>query len=197
MRAAMAAPSPPTIRELARKVRLVRDHGQSRKYFHDFEGYNGRLDSIQAGILSVKLKHLEASNKSRRVLAERYAALLANVPGIVLPYEPSWSRAVYHLYVIRVSRGAARCKSTSPILESAPGSTIRSPCTSRRHTLIAGTGRATCQVCQKAASGDPFIADVSAAGFPGPGRSRGETSGSVQWIVVESARPLGSCTGAR
>jgi len=88
--------------EIARKVRMLRDHGQSKKYYHDVEGYNGRLDSIQAGILSVKLRYLGEWNRKRQEAAHRYNELFSGVDGVVLPFEPEWSRAVYHLYVIRV-----------------------------------------------------------------------------------------------
>jgi dTDP-4-amino-4,6-dideoxygalactose transaminase len=89
--------------EMGRKMRMLRDHGQSKKYYHDLEGYNGRLDAIQAGFLSVKLKRLTTWNNRRRECAARYQELLgARSEGIVLPYEPPWSKAVYHLYVIRV-----------------------------------------------------------------------------------------------
>jgi len=88
--------------EISRKIRMLRDHGQSKKYYHDIEGYNGRLDSIQAGILSVKLRHLTDWNEKRRQAAQRYDELLSSVPEIVTPERPEWSRSVYHLYVIRV-----------------------------------------------------------------------------------------------
>ena len=87
--------------ELAKKVRMLRDHGQSRKYYHEIEGYNGRLDAIQCAILSVKLPHLNDWNAQRRERAAEYNRLLAGIGGIVLPYEPEWARAVYHLYVVR------------------------------------------------------------------------------------------------
>jgi dTDP-4-amino-4,6-dideoxygalactose transaminase/acetyltransferase-like isoleucine patch superfamily enzyme len=87
--------------EVASKVKMLRDHGQVKKYFHDAEGYNGRLDAIQAGILSVKLGHLSKWNEQRRERAADYSRLLASNESIVRPYEPTWSRAVYHLYVIR------------------------------------------------------------------------------------------------
>jgi dTDP-4-amino-4,6-dideoxygalactose transaminase len=89
--------------EIARKMRMLRDHGQARKYYHDVEGYNGRLDSIQAGILTVKLRHLPEWNRKRQEAAKRYAEFFSSVSGVVVPYEPEWSRAVYHLYVIRVA----------------------------------------------------------------------------------------------
>ncbi len=87
---------------LAAQARMIRDHGQAKKYYHDVEGYNGRLDAIQAGILHVKLQHLAEWNNQRRVRAAEYKRQLeaAGKP-VDAPYEPSWSRAVYHLYVVR------------------------------------------------------------------------------------------------
>ena len=85
---------------LAAKMRMIRDHGQAKKYYHDIEGYNGRLDSIQAGLLHVKLAHLAKWNAQRRDRAAEYDRLLAGNESVTCPYEPSWSRAVYHLYVI-------------------------------------------------------------------------------------------------
>lgn len=86
---------------VADKIKMLRDHGQSKKYYHDVEGYNGRLDAIQAGFLHAKLAHLWKWNTQRRERAIGYNRLLATNDAIRCPYEPSWSRAVYHLYVIR------------------------------------------------------------------------------------------------
>jgi len=88
--------------KLAAAIRMIRDHGQAQKYYHDIEGYNGRLDAIQAGILQVKLKHLAGWNSRRQEAASRYRDMLADVDGIITPFEPDWSRSVYHLYVIRL-----------------------------------------------------------------------------------------------
>jgi len=90
--------------EIVRKTRMLRDHGQSKKYYHDMEGYNGRLDSIQAGFLSVKLRHLSTWNEMRRAAAARYRELFSEMNGekVRLPYEPDGSRCVYHLFVVRV-----------------------------------------------------------------------------------------------
>src|SRR5437867_4436476 len=89
---------------LARRCQMLRDHGQSRKYFHDIEGYNGRLDAIQAGLLKVKLRHLAKWNEQRRERECGYGELLADAEGtVILPHVPSWSRPVYHLYVVRVA----------------------------------------------------------------------------------------------
>jgi dTDP-4-amino-4,6-dideoxygalactose transaminase len=91
---------------IAQKIRMLRDHGQAKKYYHDFEGYNGRLDAIQCGILRVKLKHLSDWNEKRRQNASLYTQFLTRNPehvtcNILTPYEPSWTKPVYHLYIIR------------------------------------------------------------------------------------------------
>jgi dTDP-4-amino-4,6-dideoxygalactose transaminase len=94
---------------VATKIRMLREHGQVKKYYHDLEGYNGRLDAIQAAFLRIKLRHLDDWNSSRRAAAVTYNELLAPVaeaggpasPAIVTPFEPDWSEAIYHLYVIR------------------------------------------------------------------------------------------------
>ena len=88
--------------ELARKCLVLRDHGSSKKYYHDVEGYNGRLDSIQAGMLRIKLKHLAGWNEQRRESARIYNELLAPMSGSMTPpHEPDYSKSVYHLYVVR------------------------------------------------------------------------------------------------
>lgn len=84
-------------------IRMLRDHGQVKKYYHDVEGYNGRLDAIQAGILLAKLPHLASWNAQRRDRAVEYNRLLSTEEAVILPYEHSCSRAVYHLYVIRTA----------------------------------------------------------------------------------------------
>jgi dTDP-4-amino-4,6-dideoxygalactose transaminase len=100
--------------EIAQKIRMLRDHGQAKKYYHEFEGYNGRLDAIQAGILRVKLKHLADWNEKRRHNASLYTQLLntaapqhgstAALNTIITPFEPEWTKAVYHLYIIRTQK---------------------------------------------------------------------------------------------
>jgi dTDP-4-amino-4,6-dideoxygalactose transaminase len=94
--------------EIAARARMLRDHGQVRKYYHEIEGYNGRLDAIQAGVLRVKLRHLDSWNRRRREAAAHYNALLesAAIPGLVTPYEPESSRGVYHLYVVKTPKRA-------------------------------------------------------------------------------------------
>jgi dTDP-4-amino-4,6-dideoxygalactose transaminase len=111
--------------QIARTIKMVRDHGQAKKYYHDIEGYNGRLDTIQAGILRIKLRHLAQWNEQRRECAAEYARLLAPLAeSVVLPVEPSWSRAVFHLYVIR---HAERLALQAHLAEQGIGAAIHYP----------------------------------------------------------------------
>ncbi len=87
---------------LARKSTMLREHGSVKRYYHEIVGYNGRLDSIQAGMLRVKLRHLAKWNEQRRGSARVYDELLAPMNGsIVAPSQASYSKSVYHLYVVR------------------------------------------------------------------------------------------------
>lgn len=87
---------------IARKSAQLRDHGQAKKYYHDVEGYNGRLDSLQAGILRIKLRHLTKWNDQRRAAAKQYDAVLAPLSeSVSAPQEMKYSKSVYHLYVVR------------------------------------------------------------------------------------------------
>lgn len=88
--------------ELLRKMRMLRDHGQSKKYHHAVVGWNGRMDGIQGAVLSVKLRHLAAANEARRRNAALYASLLVGEEGIILPREAEGRRHVFHVYATRV-----------------------------------------------------------------------------------------------
>jgi len=90
--------------ELARKARMIRDHGQERKYHHEMEGYNSRCDALQAAALRIKLKFLPAWNEARRRNAQRYFDLLQGTDGIVLPKTDRNSLPVFHLFVIQVDK---------------------------------------------------------------------------------------------
>jgi dTDP-4-amino-4,6-dideoxygalactose transaminase len=98
--------------ELAKRIRMLRDHGSVKKYEHDFPAYNLRLEGLQGGVLAVKLPHLDGWNDNRRVLAARYQELFAGSK-VVTPSEMSYSRHVYHLYVIVVEDREALKKALS------------------------------------------------------------------------------------
>jgi dTDP-4-amino-4,6-dideoxygalactose transaminase len=88
--------------DMADKIRMIRDHGQAKKYYHDMEGYNGRLDAIQAGVLRIKLRRLAGWNEARRRNAALYDELLSKIPGVTVPFQADFATSVYHLYVILV-----------------------------------------------------------------------------------------------
>jgi dTDP-4-amino-4,6-dideoxygalactose transaminase len=88
--------------ELDKTVRMLRDHGQDRKYYHGRIGWNARMDGIQGAILSVKLKRLPAWNDARRKNAALYNDLLKDVKGVTIPRKASYAQHVYHIYAIRV-----------------------------------------------------------------------------------------------
>ena len=88
--------------DLAAKIRMLRDHGQTRKYHHEIEGYNGRCDALQASALRVKLKHLPIWNEARRKKAQSYFKLLKNIDDVILPKVADGCLPVYHLFVVQV-----------------------------------------------------------------------------------------------
>lgn len=85
---------------LARKARMIANHGRIEKYNHEFEGVNSRLDGLQAAVLSVKLKHLDEWTERRIAIAKAYDAALKDI--VITPAVSADSRHVYHLYVVRV-----------------------------------------------------------------------------------------------
>ena len=91
--------------EIAERLRMLRNHGQQKKYEHLIIGYCARLDNLQAAILNVKLPHLDDWNARRRSRAALYDRLLADVPHVVAPAVAPGNEPVYHLYVIRVTDG--------------------------------------------------------------------------------------------
>ena len=90
---------------LAERIRMTANHGQRVKYHHDVIGCNSRLDTLQAAVLEVKLRHLDEYSRARRTAAHRYNALLRGVDGIELPVEASYTTHVYHQYTVKVKDG--------------------------------------------------------------------------------------------
>ncbi len=85
---------------VADRARLLRNYGSRVKYVHEVQGFNSRLDEIQAAILRVKLPYLAAWNERRQAIAATYSASLADT-GLILPTVPAWAEPVWHLYVVR------------------------------------------------------------------------------------------------
>ena len=88
--------------EAAAKMRMIRDHGSPRKYEHEVFGFNSRMDTLQAVVLSAKLRRLDAWNAARRQAAAKYEAMLSGQDGIILPRTLDGNEHVWHLYVVRV-----------------------------------------------------------------------------------------------
>jgi dTDP-4-amino-4,6-dideoxygalactose transaminase len=89
--------------KLQEKIRILRDHGQVRKYRHTMIGWNCRMDGIQGALLSVKLRRLENGNLLRRAHAQEYNRAFAGTEEVIRPLEADYARSVYHIYAIRVS----------------------------------------------------------------------------------------------
>jgi dTDP-4-amino-4,6-dideoxygalactose transaminase len=88
--------------ELQDKIRILREHGQVRKYYHSMVGWNCRMDGIQAAVLRIKLRYLERNTELRRSHAAHYDRALTDLAEVILPVQAAWARHVYHLYAIRV-----------------------------------------------------------------------------------------------
>ncbi|MBL7760973.1 MAG: DegT/DnrJ/EryC1/StrS family aminotransferase [Sediminibacterium sp.] len=88
---------------LAHKMKMIANHGQQKRYYHEVVGCNSRLDSIQAAILNIKLKHLDEYNAARRAVAAHYDQAFANNPKITTPYVAPYSTHVYHQYTLQLN----------------------------------------------------------------------------------------------
>ncbi|MDR0429037.1 MAG: DegT/DnrJ/EryC1/StrS family aminotransferase [Tannerellaceae bacterium] len=90
---------------LAERLRLIANHGQVKKYQHKIVGCNSRLDTLQAAILDVKLKHLDEFTQARVQVAERYDSAFFHLSDIITPYKPLYTSHIYHQYTIRIKNG--------------------------------------------------------------------------------------------
>lgn len=91
--------------ELGEQIRMVANHGQSKKYIHDIIGCNSRLDSMQAAILNVKLKHLDSYCDARNIVADQYDEAFESLKAISTPHRAEYSTHVYHQYTLKVNNG--------------------------------------------------------------------------------------------
>jgi UDP-2-acetamido-2-deoxy-ribo-hexuluronate aminotransferase len=90
--------------ELAEKIRIIANHGQRKKYYHELVGVNSRLDTMQAAILDVKLRHLPEYEKSRREVADYYDIHLSGIPDLKKPVRMPYSTHVFHQYTLQVNK---------------------------------------------------------------------------------------------
>ncbi|NEP05396.1 MAG: DegT/DnrJ/EryC1/StrS family aminotransferase [Okeania sp. SIO4D6] len=103
---------------IAAQVRMLKNHGQSAKYFYEHIGINSRLDTIQAAILQVKLRYLDSWNEQRRDLANRYFEFLSGINAVVPPQELASSRCVWNQYTIRLKSQDLEAKAKSRFSDS-------------------------------------------------------------------------------
>ena len=89
--------------EIAKRLKMIANHSQEKKYFHKITGCNSRLDSIQAAILNIKIKYLDSYNKSRKEMANKYDLNFKNISDLVLPYRSSNSTHVFHQYTLKIN----------------------------------------------------------------------------------------------
>ena len=108
----------------SKHLRVLRNHGSAKKYYATEQGWNSRLDEIQAAILRVKLRHLDDWGMARRKNASSYSQLLKAVPGVVTPVEAPWAEHVYHQYTTRVHN---RDRIQSVLAERGIGATVYYP----------------------------------------------------------------------
>jgi dTDP-4-amino-4,6-dideoxygalactose transaminase len=109
---------------LADQVRTLRNYGSKKKYFHEYKGFNSRVDEIQAAFLRVKLQKLDEWNGRRQALAQRYLVAFAGASGLTRPVVPAWAEPVWHLFVVRhPQRDALQQK----LAEAGVGSLIHYP----------------------------------------------------------------------
>lgn len=91
--------------KIIKRLRMLANHGMDRRYYHDAIGVNSRLDSVQASVLNVKLPRLNHWNKQRREAADKYDALLADIPNLITPKRVPWSEHIFHQYTLRIMDG--------------------------------------------------------------------------------------------
>ena len=90
---------------LANRIKMIANHGQSKQYYHDIVGVNSRLDSIQAAILNIKLKYLDAYAKARIAVADQYDAHFGDNEELITPFRKENSTHVFHQYTLKVQNG--------------------------------------------------------------------------------------------
>ena len=91
-------------KDIADRIRMIRDHGQEKKYHHSIVGWNARMDGIQGAVLSVKLKYIDEWNEQRRRHASEYDELLKDMDSAVIPTVAPYGTHVYHIYALRTQR---------------------------------------------------------------------------------------------
>jgi len=127
---------------LAEKLKMIANHGQRTRYYHEIVGCNSRLDSIQAAILRIKLKHLDDYNQSRRNVASHYDRVFSGYPKITTPHQAPYSSHVFHQYTLKLATGVDRDGLVKFLSERNIPSMIYYPVPGHRQAMFAEFGTA-------------------------------------------------------
>lgn len=127
---------------LAQRLRMIANHGQQKRYFHEIVGCNSRLDSVQAAILRIKLRHLDAYNQARRSVADFYDLAFATHPLITTPFQAAYTKHVYHQYTLKLAAGVDRDGLVKHLADRSIPSMIYYPVPGHRQPMFAAFGSA-------------------------------------------------------
>jgi dTDP-4-amino-4,6-dideoxygalactose transaminase len=132
---------------LANRLSMIANHGQSKRYYHDIVGCNSRLDSIQAAVLKVKLKHLDRYNEARNRVAAFYDEAFRSLPSLATPFRAGYSTHVFHQYTM-VLDGIDRDQLNRQLAEIGIPSMIYYPVPAHRQKMFdrSETGQAKLEV---------------------------------------------------
>jgi len=125
--------------ELATTLKMVANHGQSKRYYHDIVGCNSRLDTIQAAVLEIKLKYLDSYTESRRKVANYYDEAFLENPKIITPYRADYCKHVFHQYTL-VLEGIDRAGLHDYLVQHNVPSMIYYPVPAHRQKMFASFG---------------------------------------------------------
>jgi len=125
--------------ELAHKMKMIANHGQQKRYYHEVVGCNSRLDSIQAAVLNIKLQHLDGYNKARQAVAAHYNQAFANHSAITIPHVAAYSTHVYHQYTLQLN-GVDRDKLSEYLATQKIPSMIYYPVPGHKQDMFASFG---------------------------------------------------------
>jgi UDP-2-acetamido-2-deoxy-ribo-hexuluronate aminotransferase len=125
--------------ELAKKIKMIANHGQQQKYVHEVIGCNSRLDTIQAAILEVKLRQLDNYIDARREVAERYDEAFASIPGVRIPFRADDSKHVFHQYTL-ILENASRAVLQEALTANDIPSMIYYPIPAHKQQMFAAFG---------------------------------------------------------
>ena len=123
--------------ELAKKIKMIANHGQEQKYVHDVVGCNSRLDTIQAAVLRIKLRQLDNYIDARRSVAEAYDAAFAQLPGVEIPFRAADSRHVFHQYTLKLTTHSREALQAQLLAAGIP-SMIYYPIPAHRQKMFSG-----------------------------------------------------------